>query len=151
MCLFNRSKRNQPGGDRGSLADNNAGVARPSGTSHSYHHLGASGNVVSSAMSSTSLAVAKTVSSSSSAVTKVPPQQQQPPLQQTVAVGATAESHHNHSKSHHSSVLQDVSDANSTGPSQSTPSIPSQRSDSDDNSFRQSKETLTSKEPMPPR
>jgi hypothetical protein len=136
--LFYRNKRNQPGGDRGSLTDSSAGQVRQSSTSHSYHHVGGAGNV----SGATSMVVAKSVSSSS-AVCKAPQQQQQP-LQS--AVGVTADSHHNHSKSHHPSVLQDSSDPSSTGPSQST-----QRSDSDDNSYRQSREALTSKEPMPPR
>ncbi|XP_021926482.1 la-related protein 4 [Zootermopsis nevadensis] len=140
-----RNKRNQPGGDRGNLMDNGAGLVRQSNTPHSYH-LGGTGNV-SGAVGGTGSAVAKSVCSSS-AVSKVP-QQQQPPQQP--AVGVTAECHHNHSKSHHPSVLQDNSDPVCTGPSQSTPGGPSQRSDSEDNSYRQSREASTNKEPMPPR
>lgn len=153
--LPRRNKRNQPGGERGSLTDSTAGLSRQSSTSHSYHHLGGTGNVVSGAVGGASVAVAKS-SSSSSAVSKAPQQQQQQqqtaqqPSQQP-AVGATAESHHNHSKTHHPSALQESSDVTSTGPSQSTPGGPSQRSDSDDNSYRQSREAATSKEPMPPR
>jgi hypothetical protein len=146
MIVFYRNKRNQPGGDRGNLMDSSVGLVRQSSASHSYHHLGGSGNM-SGAMGGTSSAVAKSVSSSS-AVSKVP-QQQQPPQQP--AVGVTAECHHNHSKSHHPSVLQDSSDPVSTGPSHSTPGGPSQRSDSEDNSYRQSREASTNKEPMPPR
>lgn len=147
-CNFCRNKRNQPGGDRGSLADSSASLVRQSSSLHSYHHLGGTGHV-SGAVGGTSMAVAKSVSSSS-VVCKVPQQQQQQPQQPPVA-GVTAESHHNHSKSHHPPVLQDNSDPSSAAPSQSTPGGPSQRSDSDDNSYRQSRETLTNKEPMPPR
>lgn len=106
---------------------------RHSSSSHSYHHLGGTGNV------SGAVAVAKSVSSST-VVCKVPPQQ---PI-----AGVTADSH---SKTHHPPVLQDSSDPSSTGPSQSTPCGPPQRSDSDDTSYRQSRETLANKEPMPPR
>jgi len=128
-----RNKRNQPGGDRGSLTDNSTSLVRHSSSSHSYHHLGGTGNV------SGAVAVAKSVSSST-VVCKVPPQQ---PI-----AGVTADSH---SKTHHPPVLQDSSDPSSTGPSQSTPCGPPQRSDSDDSSYRQSRETLANKEPMPPR
>lgn len=131
--LFYRNKRNQPGGDRGSVTDNSTSLVRHSSSSHSYHHLGGTGNV------SGAVAVAKSVSSST-VVCKVPPQQ---PI-----AGVTADSH---SKTHHPPVLQDSSDPTSTGPSQSTPCGPPQRSDSDDNSYRQSRETLANKEPMPPR
>jgi len=143
--LFYRNKRNQPGVDRGNVMDNSVGLMRQSSTSHSYHHLGGTGNV-SGAVGGTSTAVAKSVSSSST-VCKVPEQQQLP--QQPV--GVTTECHHNHSKSHHPSVVQDSSDPNSTGPSQSTPGGPSQRLDSEDNSYRQSRDASTNKEPMPPR
>lgn len=128
-----RNKRNQPGGDRGSLTDNSTSLVRQSSSSHSYHHLGGTGNV------SGAVAVAKSVSSST-VVCKVPPQQ---PI-----AGVNADSH---SKTHHPPVLQDSSDPSSTGPSQSTPCGPPQRSDSEDNSYRQSRETLANKEPMPPR
>jgi hypothetical protein len=144
--LFYRNKRNQPGVDRGNVMDNSVGLMRQSSTSHSYHHLGGTGNV-SGAVGGTSTAVAKSVSSSST-VCKVPQQQQQLPQQ---PVGVTTECHHNHSKSHHPSVVQDSSDPNSTGPSQSTPGGPSQRLDSEDNSYRQSRDASTNKEPMPPR
>jgi hypothetical protein len=142
---FPRNKRNQPGGDRGSLADSSASLVRQSGSLHSYHHLGGMGHV-SGAVGGTSMAVAKSVSSSS-VVCKVPQQQQQQPP----VAGVTAESHHNHSKSHHPTVLQDNSDPSSITPSQNTAGGPSQRSDSDDNSYRQSREASTNKEPMPPR
>ncbi|PNF17764.1 hypothetical protein B7P43_G06883 [Cryptotermes secundus] len=145
--LPRRNKRNQPGGDRGSIGDSSASLVRQSTSLHSYH-LGGTGHV-SGAVGGTNMAVAKSVSSSS-VVCKVPPPQQQQPQQAPIA-GVTAESHHNHSKSHHPSVLQDSSDPSSTAPSQSTPGGPSQRSDSDDNSYRQSREALTNKEPMPPR
>lgn len=104
-----RNKRNQPGGDRGSLTDSSASLVRQSSSSHSYHHLGGTGNV------SGAVAVAKSVSSST-VVCKVPPQQ---PI-----AGITADSH---SKTHHPPVLQDSSDPSNTGPSQSTPGGPPQQ------------------------
>lgn len=116
-----RTKRNQPISDRGSLTENVVSLARQSINSHSYPHLSVSG------MGSLGMAIPKSSNCSVVSLAKVQPS--------TVAVDS-------HSKSH----LQPQEPSDASGPSQST----SLRLDTED-PYRQSRDTLAGKEPMPPR
>ncbi|XP_067003403.1 la-related protein 4 isoform X2 [Anabrus simplex] len=136
-----RNKRNQPVSDRGSLSDNVMNVTRHSGNSHSYHHIGV-GSSVGVAVGGTNVAVTKSASSSCTTIGKVQP---------VPAVGVAGDPHHNHSKSPHQAAPQEPVEVSSNSiPSQNTPGSTSLRSDSDDN-YRQARDGLSSKEPMPPR
>nr|CAD7570427.1 unnamed protein product [Timema californicum] len=131
-----RNKRSQPGGDRSSLPDTTLTMGRPV-NSHSYHHLGGVASVVTGVGN---LPTIKTVSGT---------------IRLPIPVGASVamDSHHNHSKTHHhqqQSVVasQETSEvSNAPAPSQNV------RLDSDDSSYRQSRDTATliGKEPLPPR
>nr|CAD7202266.1 unnamed protein product [Timema douglasi] len=132
-----RNKRSQPGGDRSSLPDTTLTMGRPV-NSHSYHHLGGVASVVTGIGN---LPTIKTVSGA---------------IRLPIPVGASVamDSHHNHSKTHHHQQQQSVVASQETSEVSNAPA-PSQnvRLDSDDSSYRQSRDsaTLIGKEPLPPR